>query len=532
MNVDSLNKSSKYHDLVRYFDQNKSKSYQEWLTFDKILDKPGKQGIVGLFKTKTKDGQEPIQVIFKISQYINYLVQHELTIMQGLKEVSNFCPHFCKGIGMVETKIDAKYKKNSNPFEITNSNPINKDILLTEYIDNSSKFYNYIRSDKIEEDVLYSIVKQVILATSFAQKLKKFSHYDLHSFNVMIKHCDKDIVFLYKIDKDNQFCVPSLGSYPIIIDYGFSYIENMDDAPLWPSMAHTDVGFMSDRFDWVADPKLFLVTVSHEIKNKRGTKKAKRFRRVVRNMFSPLTIDWQSGWDEHGTKGASEQITKVLDGYNKISDLFYKYDCYCIDIVQSLIILPIQSQPYDKLKFNYVTFLSEWVKIEKLIMNPFYNIYILKSIVDVARTIRPEYMDKSTKNNAIRIFRQSLHDTINSVAKFCMPKDIHYEKLLCSLYLFATSIEGMLFDILNKTVSIKENEYKKLPVSNIEEIYGVLSVNLKDDYVYNEKTKILFMDLTKQNFFMYKPPSNEIDNINKISHLARGTYINDLIFPI
>lgn len=533
--IDSLNNSnsssSQYHELVQYFDANKNKPFHEWLTFDKILDKPGKQGIVGLFKTKHKD---PIPIIFKISQYINYLVQHELTIMQGLKEVSNFCPHFCRGIGMIETKIDAKYKTNStNPFEISSNHPINKDILLTEFIDNSCKFYNYIRSDKVPEEVLYSTVKQVLLALSFAQKLKKFSHYDLHSFNIMIKNCDADLVFLYKIDKDNQICVPTYGCYPVIIDFGFSYIENMDDGPLWPSMAHTDVGFMSDRFDWIADPKLFLVTVSQEIKLKRGSKKSRRFRRIVRNMFNPITMDWQSGWDDHGTKGASDQVTKVLDGYNKVSDLFYKFDCYCVDIIQSLIILPIQPQPYEKnLKVHYQTFLNEWVKIEKLIINPFYNLYILKSMVDVARTIRPEYMDKTTKNKALKIFRIALHDAIDSVAKFCNPKDIHYEKLLCSLYLFSTSMEGMLYDVLQKTVAIKEAEYKKLPVNSIEEIYGVISVNLKDNYIFTEKTKVLFMDLTKQDCFIYKPPVNEIHNINKISHLARGTYINDLIFPV
>ena len=104
MDIDSLNTSSQYHELVLYFDANKTKPYHEWLTFVKLLDKPGKQGIVGLFQTKH---EKPITLIFKLSQYINYLVQHELTIMQGLKEVSHFCPHFCRGVGMIETKIDA-----------------------------------------------------------------------------------------------------------------------------------------------------------------------------------------------------------------------------------------------------------------------------------------------------------------------------------------------------------------------------------------------------------------------------------------
>ena len=72
MDIDSLTTSSSdYHDLVRFFDANKTKPFHEWLTFDSLLDKPGKQGIVGLFYTKEK---HPKKVIFKLSQYINYLV--------------------------------------------------------------------------------------------------------------------------------------------------------------------------------------------------------------------------------------------------------------------------------------------------------------------------------------------------------------------------------------------------------------------------------------------------------------------------
>jgi len=247
---------SKYKELKKIVDANSDRTYTEWLEFEKVLDKPGKQGIVGLFRIKNTE----FRIIFKISQYINYLVYHESQVMSGLNEISSYCPHFCKSLGAIKCEIDAKYRKNTlNPFIIQNKYPVIKDVLLSEYIDESCKFYNYIRSEKVSEEVLYSIVKQVLLAICIAQKRKKFSHYDLHSFNVMIKKCDKDLVFLYKIDDDNQFCVPTLGYYPIIIDFGFSYISNMDDEPLWPSLAHTDVGFLSDRFDWVADPKLFLI---------------------------------------------------------------------------------------------------------------------------------------------------------------------------------------------------------------------------------------------------------------------------------
>ena len=143
MEVLSLNKYSKYNDLVKYYDDNKDKPIDKWLSFSTLLDKPGKQGIVGLFDIKSKDDSTTKnQYIFKISQYINYLVYHELIVMQGLKEISSYCPHFCKGIGLIKCQVDAKYKKEEdNPFVIRNKYPIEKDILLCEFIDKSSKFY-------------------------------------------------------------------------------------------------------------------------------------------------------------------------------------------------------------------------------------------------------------------------------------------------------------------------------------------------------------------------------------------------------
>jgi hypothetical protein len=528
MDILSLNEElSDYNLFVDYYETNKEKPIEEWLVFDGMINKPSKQGVVGLFKTK--DGNH--QCIFKISQYINYLVYHELVIMQGLQEVSSFCPHFCKGIGMITVKLEANIKKDTkdNPFDISNTKyPINKDVLLSEYIENSTKFYNYIRSPKIDENILFSIIKQVLLGVSFAQKLKKFTHYDLHSFNVMIKKCNKDIVFLYKMDESNQFCVPSLGTYPVIIDFGFSYIENLEDGPMWGSLAHTDVGFTSDRYDWVADPKLFLVTVSEELKYKRNTKKSKKLRRIVRNIFHPLKIDWQSGWDDLNIKGASNYVLKMIEKKNNISKLFYKFDIYCIDIIQTLIILPLQEQSYDDIELTYVTFLNEWVKIENQISNPFYNLYILKGLIDVARTVRPEYINKNTRYNAVSMFQKEIYDLLDSVAKFCRPKDVHFEKLLCSLYLFSKSVEGLLFEIMKKRMSDKQKEYDNLPVTSIDEIYAIINTNIPDEYVYNEKTKVLVMDMDTKDCKLYTLPKEELKNINKITHLARGSYIYDL----
>lgn len=513
-------KELSYNDLILYYEQNKDKPLEEWLVFDRTLDKPGKQGLIGLLKLDPTNSY-----IFKISQYINYLVQHELTIMKGLNDISRYCPHFCRSIGSITCKLDPRNRKSGNPFLSSSKYLIEKEVLLCEFIDKSTKFYNYIRSSKIHEDVLYSSIKQVLLSLSIAQNKKQFSHYDLHSLNIMMKRCNKDVVFLYALDDSNQFCVPTLGHYPVIIDFGFSYIKEMEDGPLWASLAHTDVGFMSDRFDWVADPKLFLVTVSCEIKEKRNTRKSKRLRRIVKNIFHPLSIDWDCAWDTIDERGATDYVLEILEDHNDISTLFDDYEHYCIDIVQSLIILPLEEQNYSDISKSYTTFLKEFVKIENEISSPFYNLYILKNIVDAARTYRPDYMSRTNRNQAINAFRTSVYTTINKVTKFCNPKNINFEKMLCSLFVLSRNIEGILFDVVSTQMAKKQKEYNKLPLQSVEQIYGCIDSNIPDNYIYNENTEIVIIDAFKESYDSFKIPSDQLDIVNETHRFARGTFI-------
>lgn len=512
--------------LVEHYEQYIDKDWKEWLSFDQIFEKPGKQGLVGLLECKDKKIKN--KIVFKISQYINYLVYHEFTVMKSLNELSPYCPHFCKAIGVISCQVDPKVNKTENPFNIKSKYPIEKEVLLMEYIDKSCKFYNYIRSDKIEEKILYSTIKQVLMAITIAQRKKQFSHYDLHSYNVMMKKCDKDVVFLYVLDEDNQFCVPTYGHYPVIIDFGFSYIKELDNGPCWPSLSHTDVGFMSDRFDWVADPKLFLVTVAYEIKKKRGSKMSKKFSRMVTNIFNNLSIEWDSGWDNTTKRGATDFVIEMLEGYNKDSYLFENFDDYCVDLLVSLVILPLQEQNYDNIGKSYKAFLKEFVKIENEIGNPFYNMYILKGIVDVARDVRSKYLIKSSRKEAVTYFRRGVYQRINYVSKFCRPKDIHFEKMLCSLYCLTKEMEGVFYDVIYTRMKEKTLQYEKMPLQSIEQIYGVVDINIPDEYKFNKNTTIFVLNCdtkTCDKFDMCDDKFDVCDNINKLHCFEKGSYL-------
>ena len=63
-----------YKNLLLQYNKNKNKNWKKWLKFLKTFDKPGKQGLVGIMKVM---GYKNTSYVFKLSQYINYLVQHE-----------------------------------------------------------------------------------------------------------------------------------------------------------------------------------------------------------------------------------------------------------------------------------------------------------------------------------------------------------------------------------------------------------------------------------------------------------------------
>ena len=513
--------------LINYFKENLNRNWSDWLEFDRAITKPGKQGLVGLLKLKDDSS---IKCVFKVSQYINHLAIHEYSIMKSLNDIAKFCPHFISGLGLIKCDTNPYIRKVGNPFDISEVKyPASQEVLLCEYVDKSVKLFSYIQSEKIHEDILYSTIKQVILSLSIAQDLKKFAHYDLHSNNIMMKRCDPDIVFVYITDNDNQFAVPTLGHYPIIIDYGFSFIEDLNDGPLWSSMAHTCAGFMSDRFDPIADPKLFLVTVSDEVKNFRKSRKSKKLRRIVKNLFHPLSIDWDSGWDNKTETGVSDHVLKILEPFGKNSKLFSKFDHYCIDLIQTLIILPLQDQPTASLERCFVTFLREWCKIEDQMSSEYYQLYILKEVTNAARFVHAAYLDPVSRSESVKEFRSQILASIDKISKFCIPKDLDYEKLLCSLLLLSKSIEGILFKETQNCMEQKEKEYSKLPLTNTLQFFGAIDVNIQDNYIYNPNTKVIFIDaIRKERYQATSIPKNEIDSLNDMHSIVRGSYLYSL----
>src|SRR5690606_904341 len=124
--------NNNFQELQKEYEKNKNKPWREWLKISEIFSNLGKQGIAGLGTITSIPGSK---IVFKYSQYMNYLAHHEISVMKSLNSVSLYCPHFCRGIGAVICNIDSSTK--SDPFNQYAKHTIEKEVILMEHISKS-----------------------------------------------------------------------------------------------------------------------------------------------------------------------------------------------------------------------------------------------------------------------------------------------------------------------------------------------------------------------------------------------------------
>ena len=515
-----LDEKIKFESLNKYINSKIDDKSLSWVKFIKKFKKQGKQGVAGLLEINDE------LCVFKFSQYLNFLAEHEFRIMKNLNSLIEYCPHFCKTFNIVKHSVDGNYRKSNNPLEVTSKNPIIIDTILMEYIP-GDKFYNFIKDLSVSEEAIFSTIKQTLMAISIAQRDAKLSHYDLHSCNILMKKCHPNDIFLYIMSEDNQICIPTYGYYPSIIDFGFSYAGVLDGHSICSPLAHTSVGFMTNQYDPITDIKLFLITVSDELRRSRSSQASITLRNMIRNIFEPLDIDLESGWDNtEDDFSASDYVTEKAEEIKVDSKIFTDYNGYAIDLIQKLIMLPIKRRSKCDFEGSYTLFVNEFSKIEEQISSSFINLYILKNIVDIAFDLKEEYLNKKTRSRSIKLFSQRVHSTINSVAKFCNPK-INTEKLFCGLLVFSKAMENIMYKVISKRMEEKYEEYSQMKIQTPEEIYGAIEINIPCKYTFHVKNTVYVWDTVKKCNKQFKLSQEMIDTLNDTSPLLRGTILND-----
>lgn len=479
----------------------------------------GKHGVVGKCE---KNGKE---VVYKISKYLNFIVEHEYKVMKSLEKINPYCPHFCKVLDIEDVKLDINFRKADDPFR-DSKNKFPSKMITMEEIPNSVKFSSFIRNPDVPDEIIFSVIKQLVLAIIFAQRDCKFSHYDLHSSNVLMKKCDFDTVHVYKLDEDNVFAIPTYGYYPVIIDFGFSYVEDVSDDFILSPLNYSNIGYTTNIFDPIADLKVLLVSLTYEISGRRPEGKfTKTFDNIIKNLFHELNIQWDCGWDDYEKTTAIEKISTTLVDFSSSSALFSDVEFWCFDLIQNMIHYPLRDNPVKDLKKSFKLFIKQFNKLEKDFSNGFYRLYLLKSIVTAAKNNRVEYISGDRKE-AVRNFKNDLFDEIRQVKKFYNP-ECDFENLLCGIIIFSQCMEGCLYKECHQRQKYKQNDYQKMTITDVNYMFGIIDYNINLPYKYRKYTDIKIFDrVEKDTIHMKVDNSDYITILNTIDHIKIGTIIN------
>ncbi len=395
--------------------------------FKKIIDNTS-QGSVGILKCVVSDesiyideeceqissrefmtvnnNQNERYIIYKIGTETPYLCRHEFAVSVSLDKLSPFLPNFMKPYDLIKnvradprqknpfvTLIEEKSGSEKMRLTTKKSKPktfsdmalfeyINSNMTLAELISINVKGKRQTRVTLNEEiqkikasdfKIINSLLNQLMIAILIAQKKLSFIHNDLHFDNVLICKCLQRTFMLYVFEY-NSICyalLPTYGYYPIIIDYGFSFSEDLIGGPLLTGIHHNNKGYMNHQYDEFTDFKTMLTRLSYS-GYQFGLDKKDAFQSLIFDkLISKLPIDKQTGWDETKDISVSKQLVRhiriFVDDYLKSinrESFFQKYDYEMVDMIGSLIILPLRKKNTENLVETLAIFFKEWLKIE------------------------------------------------------------------------------------------------------------------------------------------------------------------------
>ena len=500
-----------------YFDDLKNTTIND-VEYDRVFLNHGEHGIVGFVYLQNKKKRR--KVVFKLSNRINRNVEHESTILSGLNNLKQYCPHFVYFFGTKVMNISEEFIYDPCENELCdNEDGIPKQVMFIEYLE-KLPFYRLYRkcSDK---NLVISQVSQILLALHISQLELNFTHYDLHLGNILLQKCEYDSLFLYKI-KDEYLCIPTFGFYPVIIDTGISYSNSLLDKPMYSNVDSYDYGFQSTIFDELDDVHHLLISLFYdlEVENDNYNIISNRLKYIFRN----IPILRKTGWKKL-PYDISEIVLNNLRKYKQYESMIlfreYKYDI--LELLNGLIKMPLQDYGNEDLTC-LVDFMLELQKLCNV--DECYNkdmidddiLHIIKTIID-------------------KIYELSLDEFMSGIQNILYKYDLPFERVdLKQLYdlgkVVSLNLSTTYFRIRNKNDQIIREKYEKTLINSPFEMFIYLVRNITPNYRLANNMTIYVWDYDNKSCnkkVVKNVLKRELNRINILPFLERGNEIVKLI---
>ena len=242
----------------------------------------------------------------------------------------------------LKRKFELELQKANNLF-YESKEAFPRNILLFEKIHNFP-FHRLLKKFNYDNNIISSQLLQILLGLQIAQNECKFTHYDLHTSNILEQHCELDSVFLYNI-KGEKYIVPTYGYYPKIIDLGSSYSENVTNHTMLTHANSYDYGFQSQFFDPLNDVHHSLLSLFYYIEDKKSC--FETLCNKIKYMFHNVPVLRKSGWKKLPHDLTDTILYKIkkdcLPEYEDY-DVFRDYKGNFLEIFNSLVHIPFEKE--------------------------------------------------------------------------------------------------------------------------------------------------------------------------------------------
>jgi len=239
-----------------------------------------------------------------------------------------------------EIEFEKELERSKNLFhEAKDAFP--RTVILYEKI-NNFPLHRYLKKIKYDNNLMSSQILQLLLALQIAQNQFNFTHYDLHTTNVLQQHCEYNSVFMYNIH-GIKYIVPTYGYYPKIIDVGSSYSDEVKNHTMLTHANSYDYGFQSQFFDPLNDIHHSLLSLFYYIEDKKlcFDSLCNKFKHI----FYRLPVLRKSGWKKLPHDLTDTVFWKIkkdcLPEYENY-DIFREYKGNFLEVLNSLVFIPFE----------------------------------------------------------------------------------------------------------------------------------------------------------------------------------------------
>lgn len=428
--------------VLALYETNKAKPWHEWLKNDRhkgeTLDK-GVQGIVGIFRSIH---HPTINCVYKISKQFDNLTENEYEVLKTMKSY-----HFPRVIGIVKGKLNEKNELSSRGIY-----PV--DILLMEYIEHDMSFCDLIHEGDPERT--RSAFSQTLLAILEAQQKYNFTHFDLHTGNILVQFIDDhDEIFHLK---EGDVVLPCKEVFIIIIDFGNSYVNTMPC--LYTSLQYTTYGLYTHTFDPNADFIRLLCVYCTESEDK-------DMHKFLLDILPNTTEISASTGLIKPRKQYKETVTLIA--HKKVrseikKSKFMREHIEWIEFLQVLIKLPI-SDIYVQDTKCFARFADIFSQLEERILDTFILMHLFKKFCCLVAQYRNVYMTESTKDLAVSIITETFNKTITDCVGYFLPK-LDYDDMISTVLLMSQCIEKIYYVQLQVEHNRMDKRYKSFLFNN------------------------------------------------------------------